>query len=83
MDKRLKEIVDNFDSMKIGVDEPFRFHCTMCGKCCINREDILLTPRDIWNSHGLQLSWRSIWNTTRVRIFSLNLRRTLKKSLIS
>lgn len=35
MDKRLKEIVDNFDSMKIGVDEPFRFHCTMCGKCCI------------------------------------------------
>lgn len=48
MDKRLKEIVDNFDSMKIGVDEPFRFHCTMCGKCCINREDILLTPRDIY-----------------------------------
>ena len=29
MDKRLKEIVDNFDSMKIGVDEPFRFHCTI------------------------------------------------------
>lgn len=24
MDKRLKEIVDNFDSMKIGADEPFR-----------------------------------------------------------
>lgn len=47
MDNRLKEIVDNFDSLKIGVDEPFRFHCTMCGKCCINREDILLTPRDI------------------------------------
>lgn len=36
MDKRLKEIVDNFDSMKIGVDEPFRFHCTMCGKCCMH-----------------------------------------------
>ena len=33
--------------------------------------------------YGLQLSWSSIWNTTRVRIFSLNLRRTLKKSLIS
>ena len=48
MDKRLKEIVDNFDSLKIGADEPFRFHCTMCGKCCINREDILLTPRDIY-----------------------------------
>ncbi len=49
MDTRLKEIVDNFETMKIGVDEPFKFHCTMCGKCCINREDILLTPRDIYN----------------------------------
>lgn len=49
MDNRLKEIVDNFDSLKIGLDEPFRFHCTMCGKCCINREDILLTPRDMYS----------------------------------
>lgn len=49
MDARLKEIVDNFEKMKIGVDEPFKFHCTMCGKCCINREDILLTPKDIYN----------------------------------
>ncbi len=49
MDERLKNIVDNFEAMKIGMDEPFPFHCTMCGKCCINREDILLTPRDIYN----------------------------------
>lgn len=49
MDERLKNIVDNYDKMRIGVDEPFPFHCTMCGKCCINREDILLTPRDIFN----------------------------------
>lgn len=49
MDERLKNIVDNFDKIKIGVDEPFPFHCTMCGKCCINREDILLTPRGIFN----------------------------------
>ena len=28
MDTRLKEIVDNFEKMKIGVDEPFKFHCT-------------------------------------------------------
>lgn len=49
MDARLKEIVDNFEKMKIGVDEPFKFHCTMCGKCCINREDILLTPKDLYN----------------------------------
>jgi Fe-S-cluster containining protein len=49
MDKRLQHIVENFDNMKIGVDETFRFHCTECGKCCINREDILLTPKDLYN----------------------------------
>ncbi len=49
MDERLKDIVENLDSMKIGLDEPFKFHCIMCGKCCINREDILLSPRDIYN----------------------------------
>ncbi len=48
MDERLKEIVDHFEAMKIGLDETFRFHCTMCGKCCINREDILLSPKDIY-----------------------------------
>ena len=49
MDERLKDIADNFDSMKIGLDETFNFHCTMCGNCCINREDILLSPKDIYN----------------------------------
>ena len=27
--------------------QPFRFHCTQCGKCCKNREDILLNPYDL------------------------------------
>ena len=49
MDERLKDIVDNLESMKIGLDEPFKFHCNMCGKCCIHREDILLSPKDIYN----------------------------------
>lgn len=49
MDERLKDIVENLDSMKIGLDEPFKFHCDMCGKCCIHREDILLSPKDIYN----------------------------------
>lgn len=48
MDERAKQIFDNLDSMGIGLDEPFKFGCTMCGKCCINREDILLSPRDIY-----------------------------------
>lgn len=49
MDERLKEIADNLDKLRIGVDEPFRFHCTMCGKCCYHREDILLNPKDVYN----------------------------------
>lgn len=49
MDNRLKEIIDNYDSLKIGIDEPFRFNCTQCGKCCINRDDILLNPKDLYN----------------------------------
>lgn len=48
MDPRLKEIVENFDDMKIGIDEPFQFGCKQCGKCCINREDILLNAMDVY-----------------------------------
>lgn len=48
MDNRLKTIADNLDKMKIGLDDTFKFNCTMCGKCCKDREDILLTPRDVF-----------------------------------
>lgn len=43
-----QNIADNLEKMKIDLDTPFRFHCTMCGKCCINRDDILLNPDDIF-----------------------------------
>lgn len=49
VDPRLKEIVDNFDSMKIGLDDTFHFGCKQCGKCCINREDILLNAKDVYH----------------------------------
>ncbi len=48
MDKRLEEIKENYERMRIGVDEPFRFHCTQCGDCCRNREDIILSAWDIY-----------------------------------
>ena len=48
MDQRLQSMVERYDELKIGVDEPFQFHCMQCGKCCINREDILLNPRDVF-----------------------------------
>lgn len=47
MDRRLKNIMENYK--KVGVNEAFEFHCTQCGKCCINREDILLNPKDLFN----------------------------------
>ena len=49
MDNRLKYIGEHLEEMLIGPDEKFRFHCTQCGKCCINREDILLNPKDLYN----------------------------------
>ncbi len=49
MDPRLKSIIDNFDAMKIGLDDTFHFGCRQCGKCCINREDILLNAKDVYN----------------------------------
>ncbi len=50
MDPRLEAIAENFDKMKIDLDTPFKFHCTQCGKCCINREDIMLSPYDLFRA---------------------------------
>ena len=48
-DPRLIEIAENLDKMKIGVDDTFEFGCRACGKCCRNRTDIIVSPRDIYN----------------------------------
>ena len=50
MDKRLQQIAENFDDMKIGVDDKFHFSCKQCGKCCTEREDILLSPHDLFRA---------------------------------
>lgn len=33
----------------IGPNDTFGFKCQQCGKCCMNREDIILNPFDIYN----------------------------------
>ena len=48
-DPRIVNVVENMDKMKIGLDEEFEFGCRACGQCCMNRKDILLNPRDIYN----------------------------------
>ena len=48
MDPRLNRILQNRDKMLIGIDDKFQFNCNQCGKCCMNREDILCTPKDVF-----------------------------------
>ncbi|MDD3362684.1 MAG: YkgJ family cysteine cluster protein [Hespellia sp.] len=40
--------IEDFLELKIEPDEKFKFHCTQCGDCCSNREDILLSPQDLF-----------------------------------
>ena len=47
-----EEMAARMDEIAMGLDDTFQFHCTQCGKCCIDREDILLTPRDIYKICG-------------------------------
>ena len=42
------ELVRDLESMTIGLDDTFKFHCDQCGKCCTHREDIILSPMDIF-----------------------------------
>jgi len=44
-----QDILRNIDSYLIGIDDIFAFKCRSCGKCCKNRDDILLNPRDVFN----------------------------------
>ena len=43
-----EELLANIENMTVGLDDTFKFHCTQCGKCCTYREDIILSPRDIY-----------------------------------
>jgi len=49
MDKRLEKIVENMEQNALGIDDEFHFKCRVCGKCCKNRHDIMLTTRDLYN----------------------------------
>jgi len=47
-----EEMAARMDEIALDLDDTFQFHCTQCGKCCIDREDILLTARDIYRISG-------------------------------
>ena len=42
------ELFRDLESMTVGLDDTFKFHCDQCGKCCTHREDIILSPMDIF-----------------------------------
>ena len=42
------ELFRDLESMTIGLDDTFKVHCDQCGKCCTHREDIILSPMDIY-----------------------------------
>lgn len=42
------DLIANIENMTLGLDDTFKFHCTRCGMCCVNREDIILSPMDIY-----------------------------------
>lgn len=43
-----QKLLEEFSQHEIGLDDAFHFKCRSCGKCCKNREDIILNPRDLF-----------------------------------
>lgn len=48
--KGIREIVGDENLKVIDENDTFGFKCQQCGKCCINRDDIILNPFDVYNA---------------------------------
>jgi Fe-S-cluster containining protein len=46
--EELSKIMGNLDQLRIDLDGVFSFKCYGCGKCCKNRDDILLNAKDLF-----------------------------------
>jgi Fe-S-cluster containining protein len=52
-----EELIKN----RLELDDTFDFKCTKCGKCCKNRDDLILTPYDIFRlAKHLQIRPRKV-----------------------
>ena len=47
---RMEEYVQLMKTAGVGVDDTFRFRCTKCGKCCRYKDDVIMTPFDMYNA---------------------------------
>ena len=45
---REEMMLQNIQLNTVGLDDTFKFHCDQCGKCCAYRDDIILSPMDIF-----------------------------------
>jgi integrase len=48
MNDRMENIKRMVEQNCLGPDDTFEFGCDRCGKCCRNRNDILLNPMDVY-----------------------------------
>ena len=50
MNERMKveQAIKFLQQKPMGSEDTFRFHCTACGECCKDRNDIILTPFDLF-----------------------------------
>lgn len=47
--EQLKKATGANEIQPIGIDDTFGFKCQQCGQCCMNRDDIILNPFDVFN----------------------------------
>lgn len=48
MDKRMGFDIAYMNTHKLGLDDTIQFRCKACGKCCKHRDDVILTPYDLF-----------------------------------
>ena len=44
----MNHLPENFLEHALSIDDTFQFRCTQCGECCKHREDILISPFDLF-----------------------------------
>lgn len=47
--KKARETLNDLDLELIGANDTFDFKCQQCGRCCMDRTDIILNPFDVYN----------------------------------
>lgn len=45
----MRKFTGDMSLTPIGLDDSFGFKCQQCGRCCMNRDDIILNPFDVYN----------------------------------